>query len=291
MEFPREYDSWKEAFCAKIAPPRPATATEEAQTQRGSYGKAINHYIDRLWYETTFEILKNGDVYNPSGRAKIPDLYTIDSPFEVKLGELKEQDAFRLFNKSYRLHSIESNGFCMIQEFNQNTSFAIPSKSYVQTSTVSRSRDGVERVTRTKVELEQVTVGTVFEPIDVFEILKKGSKTSIVRTSRGHVTEMDNNVPVGRSNDLSRGPDGCSESKVALASFPVAHAVSHRTLRVNTVRGRGGEDGFITTYVGDAQSSVRFGGIYPVVRLTSFFSEWFSSLTSCGTKEDPTRSI
>jgi hypothetical protein len=257
MEFPREYDFWKQQFCARMAPSRLSTATKEAQKLRDSYGKAIGHYIDRLWYDSTFEILKDGDVYNPSGRAKIPDLHTIDSPFEVKLGDLTELDAFRLFTKSYRLESVKSNGFCMIKEFDRSVSFAIPSKTYVQTSTVSRSRDGAERVMKTKVELEKVAVGTVFEPIDVFEILKKGSKTSIVRTSRGHITEMGNNVPVGRSSDLSRGPDGYSESKVALASFPVAHAVSHRTLRVNTVRGKGGEDGFITTYVGDAQSSVR----------------------------------
>jgi hypothetical protein len=258
MELPREYDLWKQQFCAKVAPPRPATATQAAQKQRDSCGRAIGHNIDRLWYDAAFEILKDGDVYNPSGRAKIPDLYTIDSPFEVKLGDLKEQDAFRLFTKRYRLESVKADGFCVIQsEFDRNSSFAVPSKTYVQTSTVTKSRDGAEKVMKTKLELEKVAVGTVFEPIDVFEILKQNSNTSIVRTSRGHVSEMGNNVPVGRSSDLSRGPDGYSESKVALASFPVAHAVSHRTLRVNTVKGKGGEDGFITTYIGDAQSSVR----------------------------------
>lgn len=48
---------------------------------------------------------------------------------------------------------------------------------------------------------------------------------------------------------------GYSESNVALATFPVQHFVNHRCLRVNRVRGKRGEDGYITAHVGDAQAS------------------------------------
>jgi hypothetical protein len=74
MEFPREYDLWKQKCCAKVAPPRPATVTDAARKLRLSYSKAITHNIDRLWYEATLEIIREGDVYSPISGAKIPDL-------------------------------------------------------------------------------------------------------------------------------------------------------------------------------------------------------------------------
>lgn len=256
MELPREYDFWKAEFSQKVAPPRSGSPTEAAKKNRENYRKAVSHNVDRLWYEACLEIIREGDVYNPSGRAKIPDLFIIDSPFEVKLGDLMELDAFRLFSKRYRLETVKADGFCSIQNEFDRTSFSVPSKTYVEVTSKTTNEDGVEMVTKRKFELEKVSVGTVFEPIDVFEILKKQTGSSLVRTSRGYVTEMENTISVGRVSDLSRSPDGYSESKVALASFPVAHGVCHRTLRVNTIKGKGGEDGFITAYVGDAQSSV-----------------------------------
>ena len=109
-----------------------------------------------------------------------------------------------------------------------------------------------------KRELDELSAGDTFEPVDLFELVSKGRSESVVRTSRGYVLKMSNSIKVGRSSDISRAPNGYSESKVGLASFPVAHVVCHRTLRVNHVNGKGGDDGFITAYVGDAQSSPHF---------------------------------
>jgi hypothetical protein len=76
-------------------------------------------------------------------------------------------------------------------------------------------------------------------------------------------TLMTNTVPsLGRCSDLARAPNGYPESHAALTSFPVTHVVSHRTLRVNRDSDRGGEDGFITAYAGEAQASVSFGRLF-----------------------------
>jgi hypothetical protein len=245
MELPREYDVWKNATVSKVAPARPEIAPDNVKMIRRTFQQALHNHIDRLWYESTLEIISEGDVYNPGGKGKIPQLYTIDSPYEQRLGELKGQEAFRLFRHKYRVRSHDGNGFTQIQSENERGTFAIPTNTYV-----------VEIATGSKRSLGQLAAGNLFEPIDTFEIIEKRSGSTVVRNSGGYVAVMSNNVRVGRVSDLARGPNGYSESRVALASFPVAHVVSHRTLRVNRVQGRGGEDGFITAFVGDAQASV-----------------------------------
>jgi len=246
MELPREYDAWKTATVQKVAPVKPETAPEATKNIRKKLLSALPNQIDRLWYESTLEVIAEGDVYNPGGRGKIPPLYMIDSPFEQKLGELDEQEAFRLFKRNYRVHKHEGDGSTAIQSEYERDTFLIATKTYV-----------LDLATRSKRYLDELSGGDLFEPVDTFEVLAKRGGSSIVRNSGGYVSVMSHNVRVGRVSDLSRAPNGYSESKVALASFPVAHVVSHRTLRVNRVQGRTGqEDGYITAFVGDAQASV-----------------------------------
>jgi hypothetical protein len=243
----REFDAWKKATVTKITPDRRPLAPESAKLIRKRLQGIMHQALDRLWYEATLDVIAEGDVYNPGGRARIPQLYTIDSPFEQSLGELKEQEAFRLFTKKYRVHKHEGNGFTQIETEHGKDTFSVPTSTYV--------RDFDAKCKRSLKELE---TGQLFEPVDTFEIVKKHGSSSLVRNSAGNMAMMANTVSVGRLSDLSRAPDGYSESKVALASFPVAHVVSHRTLRVNRASGKSKDDGYITAYVGDAQASPHF---------------------------------
>jgi len=248
MELPREFDLWKKNTVELGAPTRPETAPPEAKKIRKRLQGTLMNHLDRLWYEACLEIIAEGDVYNPGGRSQIPQLYTIDSPFEQKLGDLKERESFRLFTKKYRVVSHDGEGLTKIQNEFSTGSISIPTKSYV-----------LDLATNGKKSVGELSSGDLFEPIDTFEVVAKRGSSSIVRNnSGGYTVLMKNDVPVGRVSDLSRAPDGYSESKVSLAAFPVAHVVSHRTLRVNRVQGRGGEDGFITAHVGDAQASPHF---------------------------------
>lgn len=249
MELPREYDLWKNETIPKVAPDHPATAPDSIKSIRKRFQRTLASHMDRLWYEATLEVIAEGDVYNPGGKGAIPKLYTIESPFEQPLGELKELEAFRLFKKVYRVETHDGNGLTLIKLSNERDAFAIPTKTYV-----------LDLATQNKRTLGDLLVGDTFEPIDTFEIIAKQNGSTIVRNSGGHISIMPNKVRVGRASDLARGPNGYSESNVALASFPVSHIVSHRTLRVNHVQGRGGDDGFITAFVGDAQASVSRGG-------------------------------
>lgn len=250
MEFPREYDEWKIAAIQQVAPSKLETAPDAGKSARTTLQKTLANHIDRLWYEACLEIIAEGDVYNPGGRGKIPQLYTIDSPFEQRLGELNNLEAFRLFTKKYRVHKHDGNGFTQIQSDHERETFGLPTKTYV-----------IELATKVRKLLSELAAGDLFEPVDTFEIVEKRRYSTVVRNSGGHVCVMSNKVRVGRASDLARGPSGYSESRVALASFPVAHVVSHRTLQVNRVKGKGGDDGFITAYVGDAQASVSRGAL------------------------------
>ena len=244
MEFTREYDKWKQDTIKYVAPSHPATATDLAKANRKALQKVLNNRIDRLWYESCLEIIHEGDVYNPGGIGQIPQLYLIPSPFEQKLSELKELESFRLFPRGYRVHSHDGTSTKIRSEFDTH-SFSLPSETYV-----------LLKSTKEKKLLKDLAVNDVFEPIDVFEVVSKNGRSSVVRNSRGFVAILSHDIRVGRESDLSRAPDGYSESNVAMASFPVAHTVSHRTVHVNRVSGKAGDDGYITAYVGDAQASV-----------------------------------
>ena len=254
MEFTREYDAWKKAAISSIAPSHPDAFPDVAKAARKAVQVALNNRIDRLWYEACLEVIHEGDVYNPGGRGKIPPLYLIPSPFEQKLGELKELESFRLFPRNYRLHAHVGNGFSQIQSEYDTTTFSLPSETYV-----------LEKATSLKKSLKDLAANDIFEPVDTFEVVHKSRSSSVVRNSRGFVATLSNDVRIGRESDLSRAPNGYSESKVAMASFPVAHVVSHRTVHVNRVSGKAGDDGFVTAYVGDAQASVRSCTFLPVL--------------------------
>jgi hypothetical protein len=64
---------------------------------------------------------------------------------------------------------------------------------------------------------------------------------------------MDRKTMVLREGNLSRGPDGNRESKIALATFPVDHHVNFRTLRVNH-----DSRGYVFAFIGDEQSTPHF---------------------------------
>jgi hypothetical protein len=247
MEFAREYDKWKMETIALVAPSRKSTDSDLAKNNRILLQRTINNRIDRLWYESCLEIIHEGDVYNPGGRSKIPKLYMVPSPYEQKLGEMKELESFRLFPRGYRVHSHDGDGSTHVRSQYERDSFSLPSETYV-----------IVKKTNQKKSLKELVANDVFEPIDVFEVVSKLRGRSVVRNSRGYVAILSNDTRVGRESDLSRAPDGYSESKVSLASFPVAHTVSHRTLHVNRVSGKAGDDGYITAYVGDAQASVSY---------------------------------
>jgi hypothetical protein len=52
-----------------------------------------------------------------------------------------------------------------------------------------------------------------------------------VRDVEGYISMMSPSTKVILGGNLTRGPEGNDESKVAIALFPVAHEVNYRTMR------------------------------------------------------------
>ncbi|CAB9528137.1 expressed unknown protein [Seminavis robusta] len=93
MEFPREYDDWKNKLAKHVASlAKPGGTMDNPNRMEGQ----LMHYIDRLWYEACLETIRTGDVYNPGARHRVPRLYLINSHFDVDLGSLDESESFRL---------------------------------------------------------------------------------------------------------------------------------------------------------------------------------------------------
>jgi len=86
-----------------------------------------------------------------------------------------------------------------------------------------------------------------------YEILVKTGSTITCRTVEGILKHFSGSKQVRRGGNLARGPDGIVESKVALATFPVAHYVNYRCMRLNNV-----DNGYSFGFMGDEQSTPHF---------------------------------
>ena len=243
MELPREFDSWKNATAEICLPKLPQAAIDDRKTNRKNLQKELDACFNRLWYEATTDVIHRGDVYNPSGRQRMPRLYMIDSSAEQRLGDLDELDEFRLHGE-YTVQGTRGNVETAVRQDGKVDDLTIHAKTIVKDKQSEYIRD-----------VSELNAGHKFHVIDRFEILSKGRDSALVRTSRGHVREMPLTMLVKRSANLSRAPNGYDESKVALASFPVGHVISHRTMQITETRKTPGalhrigekEEGFITT--------------------------------------------
>ena len=108
----------------------------------------------------------------------------------------------------------------------------------------------------TPTNLGNLDIGESFRladrPKEKYEILMKGRGIT-VRNVEGYISKMRKNTKVCLESNLTRGPDGNQESKVAMATFPVAHYVNHRTVRLNN-----SERGYVLAFMGDEQASPHF---------------------------------
>jgi len=168
----------------------------------------------------------------------------IESPFEEDLSQLEKLEEFCLSGR-YCVAQVQGDTRTLIQRDGQGKSFPIPSSTLVQDS---RNHQNVD--------VKRLRSGDSFSLLDRFEVIDKNNESSTVRTSRGFVVSIPHSTPVHvrRCNNLSRGPGGTASSKVAMASFDVAHVISKRTVQVNASKSfpgelreiRDGEEGFIS---------------------------------------------
>ena len=100
MEFTREYDKWKNETGEDLVAALRLKMTDGEQKKMVDKLKSIlMHHIDRLWYESCLEVIRNGDVYNPGAKRRVPKLYMINSYSETKLANLPAGESFRLSDR------------------------------------------------------------------------------------------------------------------------------------------------------------------------------------------------
>jgi hypothetical protein len=248
MEFCREFEAWKSLTVSKLQK-AVQTATQNATSQGRT--KALYHLLNRLWYEAALAVMGSGMVYNSGSGHRIPQLRTMESAQEKRLKDLQAYESFRLARFKAKVVSHGPDSMSLVQRAADEQ----PVKAYLSSHVYV-----VECISGDKRSLRELAVGDSFEVIDTLEVVAKRSRTSVVRSCRGFVFSLPNDCLVLQGSDLARSPDGYSESKVALATFPVAHEVCHRTFVLNLPRSRERCDGYITTFIGDYQASVRFIG-------------------------------
>lgn len=191
MELTREYEKWKNETADKLVFPLTQRKKMKAQKKKSVEGfrEVLMHNIDRLWYEACLEVIRQGDVYNPGARQRVPRLHLINSYIGEELRKLAVGESFRI---------TDNMG---------------------------------ER----------------------YEVLVKQGKFVMVRNVEGVISKLPRTTEVFREGDLTRSPDGNSESKVALSTFPVAHYVNHRSIRLNNET-----RGYVFAFIGDEQAIPHF---------------------------------
>jgi len=185
----REYDKWKKDLATDLVLPLTLKANDAKKESIDKFKETLMHHIDRLWYDGVLEVIRSGDVYNPSGRRRVPRLYLIDSYFDEEVGKFPVGESFRLSN----------------------------------------------------------------DPSEKYEIVIKEHSQVIVRNVEGYISKMPKSTMVRRNGNLTRGPDGNTESVVALSTFPVGHYVNFRSCRLNN-----SEKGYVFAFVGDEQATPHF---------------------------------
>ena len=123
---------------------------------------------------------------------------------------------------------------------------------------------------------------TVAQPLFRYEVLVTNTLQNvyIVRDIEGHVSRMSKSTRVKRGGNLTRNPSGNAESKVSIATFPVAHYVNHRTMRLNNSK-----RGYVFAFLGDEQSTPHFmrysgltGGAINSMLLNNFITDAVSGV-------------
>ena len=112
MELTREYDKWKnETGEELVAALRLKMIRGEKKREVDKLKRILMHHIDRLWYESCLEVIRNGDVYNPGAGRRVPKLHLINSYTETKLATLPVGESFRMSDRPDEKYEILFKGW------------------------------------------------------------------------------------------------------------------------------------------------------------------------------------
>jgi hypothetical protein len=96
MELTREYDRWKKSLAeALVAPLKIKIMSDGKMREVEKLKNTLMHHIDRLWYDGCLETIREGDVYNPGARHRVPHFYLINSYKDMSVGSLDVGESFR----------------------------------------------------------------------------------------------------------------------------------------------------------------------------------------------------
>jgi hypothetical protein len=280
MELPREFVHWKN-YISDIILERGIPIDAKS---RASVDQELKSFFDRLWFEASLELISKSEAYGGRGTPVLPLLFTIDDPDQCKLGKMQRYDAFSLWRE---------NAYCVIMQDSSSsqTTIKVTDKKLGDETTLVVPSSMIVICLRNKCKsvLGILDSGEAFEPVEKFELIERKRYNSIARNSAGFIFPLKNSTSVNRRSDLAKGQDGNSQSKIALASFAVAHCVNHRTFQINRCFGTNENSSFLTTYVGTAQVLVSLSVTIIALPQCLFNSFYLSSShTSCDFMHSPT---
>eukprot|EP00980_Cylindrotheca_fusiformis_P013350 scaffold3405_cov127-Cylindrotheca_fusiformis.AAC.5 len=141
MELAHGYENWKNRTAAELSKgidTKVATADDKSAS-------AIAHHIDRLWFQSSLDVIREAGVYDPAAYRRLPLLYLVDSYSNEDLRDLDVGDAFKVDEKPGERYEVvvKSKEFIFVRSVNGHMTRMKLDRQVCRQSDLTRSADGV----------------------------------------------------------------------------------------------------------------------------------------------------
>ncbi len=107
MEITREYEKWKNDISDDLIGQFITKKMSKVEMKHvGELRTALMHHIDRLWFESCLEIMRESDIYGLRAGHLVPKFFTIDDTKGTSLNNILIGESFRLMDSPEAIYEV-----------------------------------------------------------------------------------------------------------------------------------------------------------------------------------------
>jgi hypothetical protein len=142
MELPHGYENWRKKTAddlAKVTKKKATASTDESPLA------TIGHHIDRLWFQSCLDVIREAGVYDPSALRRLPQLYLVNSYSDEDVDDLAVGDAFRVIEKPGERYEVvvKDEEYIFVRNVNGYMIKMKKDRQVCRQSDLTRSADGI----------------------------------------------------------------------------------------------------------------------------------------------------
>lgn len=142
MELAHGYENWRN----KTADDLEKLIKKKATGASNDFSQTMAHNIDRLWFQSCLEVIRDAGVYDHAARRRFPQLYLVNSYSDEDVGNLEVGDAFKVSEKPGERYElvVKDDDFVFARTVNGHMIKMKPDRQVCRQSDLTRSADGVQ---------------------------------------------------------------------------------------------------------------------------------------------------